>query len=69
MEIPRMDKTVFRAYNMVKDGNIDYEYWFDKTHEERLQAAAEMISTCFFEPDFLEKKVDRTIFSSRKQKL
>jgi predicted RNA polymerase sigma factor len=69
MEIPRMDKTIFRAYNMVKDYNIDYQYWFDKTHEEKLQAAATMISVCFREPDFLNKKLDRTIISSRKHKL
>jgi len=69
MEMPRMDKTVFRAYNMVKDGNIDYEYWFAKTHEEKLQAAAVTIAVAFEEPDFLNKKIDRTIFSARKQKL
>jgi predicted RNA polymerase sigma factor len=69
MKRKRMDKTVFRAYNMVKDGNIDYEYWFDKTNEEKLQAAATMISVCYREPDFLNKQIDRTVFSSRKQNL
>jgi predicted RNA polymerase sigma factor len=66
MDMPRMDKTVFRAYNMVKDGNIDYEYWFDKSNEEKLAAAAVTIAVAFSEPQFLKKKLDRTIFSVRK---
>ena len=68
MEISRMDKTVFRAYNMVKDGNIDYQYWFNKTHNEKLQAAAVTIAVAFGEPEFLTKKIDRTVFSARKHK-
>ncbi len=69
MEMPRMDKTVFRAYSMAKDGNIDYEYWFDKSNEEKLQAAAITIAAAFGEPDFLNKKIDRTVYSARKHKL
>ncbi|MBY0482373.1 MAG: hypothetical protein K2Q21_13520 [Chitinophagaceae bacterium] len=52
---------------MSKDGNIDFGFWFDKTNEEKLSAAARMIEVAFQEPMFLKKKVDRQIFSARKQ--
>lgn len=52
---------------MSKDGNIDFGYWFDKTIEEKLTAAARMIEVAFQEPNFLTKKVDRQFFSARKQ--
>jgi hypothetical protein len=64
-----VDTSVFKASKMERDGNIDYGYWFDKTNEERLKAAAVMIAVAFQEPDFLKGKVDRTIFSCRKHKL
>jgi hypothetical protein len=51
---------------MERDGNIDFRYWHDKTINERLEAAARMIEIAFDEPDFLIKKVDRTIFNCRK---
>ncbi len=64
-----VDTTIFSSRNMVEDGNVDYQYWFNKSIKERLMAAATMISVAFQEPGFLEKKVDRTIFSSRKHSL
>lgn len=63
-----LDRTVFEARNMEKDGNIDNNYWHDKTVEEKMQAAAIVTAAAFGEPDFLKKKVDRTIFTSRKHK-
>jgi hypothetical protein len=53
---------------MEKDGNIDNNYWHNKTVEEKLQAAAIVTAAAFGEPDFLKKKVDRTIYTSRKHK-
>ena len=31
-EPERLDRTIFRAYKMSEAGNIDFEYWFDKTN-------------------------------------
>lgn len=62
-----VDASVFESRNMERDGNIDYQYWFDKTLEERLLAAAIMTAVAFREPDFLLKKVDRTLIKARKQ--
>jgi predicted RNA polymerase sigma factor len=62
-----LDTTVFEARNLMQDGNIDYQFWHDKTIEEKLQAAAQMIEIAFREPNFTAKKIDRTIFSARKQ--
>lgn len=56
----------FRASKMERDGNIDFRYWHDKTIAERLEAAARMIEVAFDEPNFLTKKVDRTIINIRK---
>ncbi|HNE92608.1 MAG TPA: hypothetical protein PKI98_09280 [Chitinophagaceae bacterium] len=63
-----LDRTVFEARNMTKDGNIDNNYWHDKSIEEKMQAAAIVTAAAFGEPDFLKKKVERTIFTSRKHK-
>ena len=63
-----LDRTIFEARNMEKDGNIDNHYWHDKTIEEKMEAAAIVTAAAFGEPDFLKKKVDRTIYSSRKHK-
>jgi hypothetical protein len=62
-----MDKSVFRAYKMSEQGNSDFEYWFDKTHEEKLAAAASMIAVAFQEPEFLVMQLNRFVYSSRKQ--
>ena len=64
-----LDTTIFEVRNMAEDGNIDYKYWHNKTIEEKLQAAAQMIKIAFSEPNFTAKKIDRTIFSARKQNL
>jgi hypothetical protein len=64
---PRMDKSFYKASKLEEQGNADFQYWFSKSIEERLAAAAIMISVSFREPDFMKKKTDRTIFSSRKQ--
>jgi predicted RNA polymerase sigma factor len=64
-----VDTTVFEARNMAKDGNIDFAYWHDKTIEERLGAAAQMIAVAFNEPLFTTKKIDRTLYSARKRSL
>jgi hypothetical protein len=62
-----VDTTIFSARNMEDDGNIDYKYWFDKSNEEKLIAAARMIEVSFQEPQFLQKKVDRKSFKSFKR--
>ena len=61
-----VDLSVYSARNMSEDGNIDFGYWFDKTNEEKLAAAAHMIEVAFREPGFVQKKCDRKIFSVRK---
>jgi hypothetical protein len=61
-----VDKTFYKASKLEEQGNSDFQYWFDKTIEERFAAAMIMIAVSFREPDFLRKKVDRTIFSARK---
>lgn len=67
MQRKYVDVSVYSARNMLKDGNIDFGYWHDKSNEEKLQAAASMIAIAFQEPLFLTKKVDRTIFSAKKR--
>lgn len=64
-----VDTTMYEARNMEKDGNIDFGYWHDKTVEEKLSAAAQMIAVAFNEPLFTTRKIDRTIFTVRKQNL
>lgn len=61
-----VDTDFFQSRNMNKDRNVDFGYWHQKSNEERLKAASIMIAVAFDEPDFLKKKVDRTIFSARK---
>ena len=64
-----VDTTVYSARSMQKDGNIDFGYWHNKTHEEKLKGAASMIAVAFNEPLFITQKVDRSIFSARKHRL
>jgi hypothetical protein len=64
-----VDVDFFESRNMVDEGNVDYKYWFSKTNNERVHAASVMTSVAFREPDFFRKKVDRSIFSVRKQTL
>jgi hypothetical protein len=61
-----VDISETESRNLEKDGNIDFRYWHNKSNDEKLRAAAIMISIGFNEPHFLEKKIDRTIYSSRK---
>ncbi|MCW3088599.1 MAG: hypothetical protein JWQ78_1985 [Sediminibacterium sp.] len=64
-----VDTAIYQARNMKRDGNIDFGYWHDKTIEEKLSAAAQMIAVAFNEPLFTTKKIDRTLYSVRKQSL
>jgi predicted RNA polymerase sigma factor len=62
-----VDTTVFETRNMERDGNIDFTYWHDKSIDEKLSAAAQMIAVAFNEPYFTTKKIDRTIYTARKR--
>jgi hypothetical protein len=68
-EYSRVDKAKFTASRMEDQGNADFRYWFNKSVKDRLNAAAVMISVAYRIQDFLKVKVDRTIYSSRKQNL
>lgn len=63
-----VDTGVISSRKMSKDGNIDYQFWFDKSIEERLAAAVAMIEVSFNTTNFTAQKVDRNIFSSYKRK-
>ncbi len=62
-----VDVDTYASRNMSKDGNIDYQFWWDKTLEEKLAAAVVMIETSFNTKDFVNQKVDRTFMSSYKK--
>jgi hypothetical protein len=62
-----VDINTFSSRNMSKDGNIDYQFWFDKTIEEKLAAAVVMIEVSFNSKNFTKQKVDRTLISSHKR--
>lgn len=64
---PITNTKIFKAYKMEKEGNIDYQYWHNRTPQERMAAAAVMTAVAFRVPHFLKGKVDRSIFNSRKQ--
>ena len=64
-----VDIEVYESRSLADDGNIDYQYWFKKSNEERLHAAGVMTSVAFKEPDFFKKKIDRKLFTARKQLL
>jgi hypothetical protein len=61
-----VDVEKYTSRNMSKDNNIDYQFWFDKTIEERLAASIVMIENSFNTKDFVKQKVDRQIISSYK---
>lgn len=63
-----VDTDVISSRKMSRDGNIDYQFWFDKSIEERLAAAVAMIEVAFDTTNFIAQKVDRNIFSSFKRK-
>jgi hypothetical protein len=52
---------------MSKDKNIDYQFWFNKTIQEKLAASVAMIELSFNTKDFVKQKVDRQILSSFKK--
>lgn len=57
----------YASIKMSKDDNIDYQFWWDKTLEEKLAAAVVMIETSFNTKDFVNQKVDRKLMSSYKK--
>lgn len=57
----------YASIKMSKDDNIDYQFWWDKTLEEKLAAAVVMIETSFNTKNFVNQKVDRKIISSYKR--
>ena len=61
-----VDVEIYTSRNMSKDNNIDYQFWFDKTIEERLADSIVMNETSFNTKDFVKQKVDRQIISSYK---
>ncbi|TAD90356.1 MAG: hypothetical protein EAY75_04500 [Bacteroidetes bacterium] len=61
-----IDVTAFDARNMIKDGNADFQYWFDKSISERLNGAVVMNAAAFRDSNFAHGKVDRTIYASKK---
>ncbi len=63
-----VDTSVFESRKQSRDENIDYKYWHSKTLAERLQAANIMTAVVYNEPDFMNGRVDRTVFSARKHK-
>ena len=63
-----VDIDVIESRNMSKDGNIDFQYWFDKSIEQKLAASITMIETSFNIKNFVSQKVDRSIISSYKRK-
>jgi hypothetical protein len=62
-----VDIETYSSRNMTKDKNIDYQYWFDKSIEEKLSASISMIEVSFNTKNFVKQKVDRNIFSSYKR--
>lgn len=64
-----VDISIVEMRNMEKQGNIDRLFWHSSTIQERLKAAATMISIAFQEPNFLKQKVDRTYIVIKKRDL
>ena len=62
-----VDITELGLRKMEKDGNIDLGFWHGKSQEQRIEAAVTMIKASFQEPDFIHKKVDKSIISLRKR--
>jgi hypothetical protein len=62
-----VDIETYSSRNMNKDKNIDYQYWFDKSIEEKLSASISMIEVSFNTKNFVKQKVDRNILSSYKR--
>ena len=61
------DVHIYASRNMSKDKNIDYQFWFDKTIQEKLAASVTMIELSFNTKDFVKNKVDRNQLSAYKR--
>lgn len=62
-----VDVEIYTSRNMSKDNNIDYQFWFDKTIQEKLAASVAMIELSFNTKNFVKNKVDRNQLSSYKR--
>ena len=62
-----VDVHIYASINMSKDKNIDYQFWFDKNIQEKLDASVTMIELSFNTKDFVKNKVDRNQISSYKR--
>jgi hypothetical protein len=62
-----VDVETYASRNMSKDKNIDYQFWFDKTIQEKLAASVVMIELSFNTKNFVKNKVDRKQLSSYKR--
>lgn len=62
-----VDVDIYTSRNMLNDGNIDYQFWFKKTIEEKLAASVIMIEASFNTKDFVNQKVDRKQLSFYKR--
>ena len=62
-----VDVHIYASRNMSKDQNIDYQFWFDKTIQEKLAASVTMIELSFNTKDFVKNKVDRNQLSAYKR--
>ncbi|WP_439506178.1 hypothetical protein [Sediminibacterium sp.] len=62
-----VDTNVFSSRNMQRDGNIDNQYWFNKTIEEKLIASIAMIEAAYTTTNFIHQKIDKKIFFTRKR--
>ena len=62
-----VDVDIYSSRNMSKDKNIDYQFWFDKTIQEKLAASIAMIELSFNTKNFVKNKVDRNQVSSFKR--
>ena len=63
----KLDRTAFRATSHEEKGN-NFEYWKTKTAAEKLAAAFYLNSVAFNFDINNPPKMDKTIFSMRKQK-
>lgn len=64
-----VDVDIYASRNMSKDKNIDYQFWFNKTIQEKLAASVAMIELSFNTKNFVKNKVDRNQLSSFKRSL
>ncbi len=57
------DILAIASRNQARDGNIEHQFWFDKSIDEKLNTAIAMIEVAYNTSDFVHQKVDRNIFS------